>query len=107
MPTNELCHTCYEPSCTTRHTSPFRLVRGRYAHVQGFYLDDKRDSGMRAVLRRRTAGGKLTHEIRVKRLDDAKRLARETFDLTFPQTCELRAGKTVKVRGATLRITRR
>ena len=75
--------------------------------MQGFYLDDKRDSGMRAVLRRRTAGGKLTHEIRVKRLDDAKRLARETFDLTLPQTCELRAGKTVTVRGATLRITRR
>ena len=100
-----MCLTCYEPSCTTRHTSPFRLVRGRYAHVQGFYLDDRRDSGMRAVLRRRTAGGKLTHEIAFKRLDDAKRHGRETFDLTLPQTCEIRAGKTGKGPGATPRTT--
>ena len=102
-----MCLTCYEPSCTTRHTSPFRLVHGRWAHVQGFYLDDTRDSGMRAVLRRRTAGGKLTHTIRAKRLVDATRTGRDQFDLTLPQTCELRAGKTVTVRGATLRITRR
>lgn len=103
--------------------SPHRLVHGRYAHVQGFYLGDKRGDddyapelvnvnghrrfGLRWALRRRTASGKLTHELRFWHLGAAKQFARDRFGLTLPQTCELRAGKTVKVRGATLRITRR